>query len=313
MMGSFYPDSTLLPHNDGNFILRYISGFFEDADILCGNLEGVLADTGGTPKRLRYPDSAYYFKMPVHYAGRLRDAGYDFVSLANNHIFDFGAYGKNMTKKALDNAGVLYAGLTEAPFCVKTKNGLRYGFIAFAPNSGTLDLKNIPHCAGYVKMLATCCDIVIVSFHGGGEGSEYRNVKRDSEIYMGENRGNVYEFTHQMVDAGADIVFGHGPHLTRAVELYKDRLIMYSLGNFCTYGQVNKSGIAGIAPIIKVYTDNSGAFLSGNIIPVKQIRKGIPVYDHTNAVIKEMRQLTWEDFPETPLSINDDGLITAGK
>lgn len=310
MMGSYYPDSTLLPHNDGLYLFRYVSSYFDDADIVCGNLEGVLADTGGTLKSLRYPDSAYYFKMPLHFAQNLKNTGYDFLSLANNHIFDFGAYGKNMTKQALDEAGVYYAGLTECPFKIISKNNVNYGFIAFAPNSGTLNLKDSALCVNYVQALSRQCDVLIVSFHGGGEGTDFRNITREPEIYMGENRGNVYAFAHAMIDAGADVVFGHGPHLTRAVELYGNRLIMYSLGNFCSYGRINRSGLAGLAPIIKVKTDSQGRFLSGEIIPVKQIRKGIPVYDHTHAVVKEIQKLTTEDFPETPLYIDDKGLIT---
>lgn len=309
MMGSYFPDSTLLPRNDGHYLLRYVSSFFTDADIVCGNLEGVMADTGGTLKSLRYPDSAYYFKMPLHFAQHLKNAGYDFISLANNHVFDFGAYGKNMTKQALDEAGVHYAGLTECPFKIISKKNVNYGFIAFAPNSGTLNLKDSALCVNFVRELSHKCDVLIVSFHGGGEGTDFRNITREPEIYMGENRGNVYAFAHAMIDAGADVVFGHGPHLTRALELYGDRLIMYSLGNFCSYGRINRSGLAGLAPIIKVNTDHQGRFLSGEIIPVKHIKKGIPVYDHTYAVVKEIQKLTAEDFPETPLHIDDNGIL----
>ncbi|KKK93514.1 hypothetical protein LCGC14_2692140, partial [marine sediment metagenome] len=64
-------------------------------------------------------------------------------------------------------------------------------------------------------------------------------MTRESEIYLGYDRGNIYEFAHMVVDAGADVVFGHGPHVTRAAEIYKDRFIIYSLGNFCTYRRFN--------------------------------------------------------------------------
>ena len=67
-----------------------------------------------------------------------------------------------------------------------------------------------------------------------------------------QNRGSVYRFAHEVVDAGADVVFGHGPHVTRALEFYRDRLICYSLGNFATYRRFNLSGPNGIAPIVKV-------------------------------------------------------------
>ncbi len=102
-----------------------------------------------------------------------------------------------------------------------------------------------------VRHLADTCDIVIVSFHGGAEGANYQHVTKDYEMYYTENRGNVYSFAHRMIDAGADVIFGHGPHITRAVEVYNERFIAYSLGNFCTYGRFNLSGPNGIAPVIK--------------------------------------------------------------
>ena len=64
-----------------------------------------------------------------------------------------------------------------------------------------------------VKKLDSICDIVIVSFHGGAEGAQFQNVPRTNEIFYGENRGDVYKFSHTLIDAGADIVFGHGPHV----------------------------------------------------------------------------------------------------
>ena len=123
-------------------------------------------------------------------------------------------------------------------------------------------------------MLADTCDIVIVSFHGGAEGADFQHVPKTNEMFHGENRGDVYNFAHTMIDNGADVVFGHGPHVTRAIEVYKDRFISYSLGNFCTYGRFNLAGPNGLAPIVKINVDTSGRFLSGRIIPVYQTMAG---------------------------------------
>jgi hypothetical protein len=79
------------------------------------------------------------------------------------------------------------------------------------------------------------------------------------KCFYGEDRGDVYEFAHSLIDAGADIIFGHGPHVTRAVEVYK-KFIAYSLGNFCTYGGINVSGINGWSPILKSIHKQSGNF-----------------------------------------------------
>ena len=153
-------------------------------------------------------------------------------------------------------------------------------------------------------------DIVIVSFHGGAEGKKYQHVTRKTEYFYGENRGNIYAFAHALIDAGADVVFGHGPHVTRAIEVYKERFISYSLGNFCTFARFNLQGENGIAPIMKLYTDHQGRFLKGRIIPVLQEGQGGPKIDPEGRAILKIRELTEKDFPETPLTIEETGIIT---
>jgi poly-gamma-glutamate capsule biosynthesis protein CapA/YwtB (metallophosphatase superfamily) len=248
--------------------------------------------------------------MPERYVNYLVDACFNVVSLANNHIGDFGVQGRESTQKVLRKAGIHFAGLED--ICETTTftiNGVKYGFAAFAPNRGTVRITDIPKAKRLVSELKKTCDIVIVSFHGGAEGKAYNRVTKKTEMFLGENRGNVYEFAHAVIDAGADIVFGHGPHVVRAIELYKGRFIAYSLGNFATAGGINVSGISGYAPIIKVYTDEKGAFVKGQIFSfIQQYRTG-PLKDDKNLVIKEIKRLTELDFPNTPLRISDDGLI----
>ena len=111
------------------------------------------------------------------------------------------------------------------------KDGIKYGFCAFAPNRGTVSINEISNAVNIVANLDSLCDIVIVSFHGGAEGSKHTHITRSNEIYLGENRGNPYKFARDVIDAGADIVFGHGPHVTRAIDLYKDRFIAYNMRN----------------------------------------------------------------------------------
>jgi hypothetical protein len=191
--------------------------------------------------------------------------------------------------------------------------GVKYGFCAFAPNEGTVDLRDLEGAKKIVSYLDSVSDIVIVSFHGGAEGSAHRHVKKYTEMYHGENRGNVYEFSRAVIDAGADVIFGHGPHVTRAVDLYKNRFIIYSMGNFCTYARFNLKGVNGIAPIVKVYLNKKGEFLQGKIFPVKQEGEGGPVPDSAGSVIKEIISLTKSDFPNSPLIISDEGKISKKK
>lgn len=311
MLGTNYPSTSYLPPNGGKDLLAEVQDYLKNADVTFGNLEGTLFDTGGTPKTCRDPSVCYVFRTPAKYVEHYVNAGFDVLSIANNHSGDFGPEGRRKTKEVLQEAGIAYAGLTGTDeYAVFERNGLKYGFCAFAPNSGTCNLRDISGAQRIVKKLAEISDVVIVSFHGGAEGANHQHVTRKTETYVGENRGNVYEFAHAVIDAGADIVFGHGPHVTRAVELYKDRFIAYSLGNFCTYGRFSLAGPAGIAPIVKLEIDREGTFLGGEIVPIYQQKTHGPKIDPQERVIKTMTELTKADFPETPLNISPDGKMT---
>jgi hypothetical protein len=247
--------------------------------------------------------------MPDEFALCLVDAGYDVVSVANNHVNDFGPEGRASTASLLDSVGIAFAGFITHPWTTFEKDGVTYGFAAFAPNKGTMDLKNYAEAARITRMLDSVADVVIISFHGGGEGKEHQHVVRGDEEYLGYNRGSVYRLAHTVVDAGADVVFGHGPHVTRAIELYRNRLICYSLGNFATYRRFNLRGPNGIAPIIKVCTDMDGNFLSGEVVPVYQPGEGGPRIDPAGRAIAKIIELTGADFPDQPLTIQTDGSI----
>lgn len=313
MLGTNYPSKSYLPVNGGKDLLKEVTPILEAADVTFGNLEGTILNEGGTVKRCNNPSLCYAFRSPESYVNHFANAGFDVVSLANNHSGDFGASGRKRTKAVLDEAGIAYAGLAGTDeTAIFEKNGRTYGFCAFAPNSGTCDVRNISRAKQIVAALAEKVDIVIVSFHGGAEGAKHRHVPKRSETYYGENRGNVYAFARGVIDAGADIIFGHGPHVTRGVELYKDRFITYSLGNFCTYGRFNLRGSAGVAPIIELEVDGEGRFISGQITPIYQMKTHGPKVDSQKRAIKEIIELTKADFPDSPLLIDADGYMKKG-
>ncbi len=310
MLGTNYPSVNHLPPNDGRDLLNPVKDILSSADLTFANLEGVILSGAGVPKKCSNPSTCFAFKSPDHYGAYLRDAGIDLVSLANNHVGDFGAPGKSNTVRVLEELGIKYAGLAEYPSVVFTKGDVRYGFCAFAPNNGTMQINDYKEAARIVKELKSKSDIVIVSFHGGAEGSDKTRVTRKTEHFLGENRGNPYEFARMVIDAGADIVFGHGPHVTRAIDIYKGRFIAYSLGNFCTYGRFNLSGNLGFAPIIKVTVNGQGEFVDAEITSVRQPGKGGPIIDDGHSALKEIIKLTNLDFPETELVLGQDGKVT---
>lgn len=309
MMGTNYPENKL-PANDGAFLMRDVEAVLSNADVTFGNLEGTLLDEGGTPKTCRDPKVCYAFRTPVRYVKNLVNAGFDMMSLANNHAGDMGDLGRKSSMKTLEEAGILHAGQLNQKTVVFTKDSVTYGLVAFAPNSNCVPLNDLAGAKALVAQLALQVDIVIVSFHGGAEGAQYQHVPRTIETYHGENRGDVYKFSHELIDAGADVIFGHGPHVTRGIEVYKNRFIAYSLGNFCTYRGISVSGINGLAPIIKVYTNKKGEFLQGKITPTFQSYGAGVQIDTEKRVTKIIQELSKKDFPESPVRIAENGLIT---
>ena len=311
MLGSNYPSKNLLPKNDYN-ILSDTEKILQDADITIGNLEGTLFDEGGTPKSCSDKSVCFVFRTPSKYGQYLKKAGFDYLSIANNHSNDFGDEGIRETMKNLDELGIKYTGIKKlAETTIIEKDNLKYGFVSFAPLSKTVDLNDYEYAAELIKSLKSKVDIVIVMFHGGAEGNGKEHLTRKTEMFFGENRGNVFKFARMAVDAGADIIFGQGPHVTRAIELYKNKFISYSAGNFATYGKFNLKGSSGIAPIFKITLDSKGNFIEGEIIPVRQT-KGVygPFIDENKSAVKEIISLNKSDFPEgNGLSISEDGKI----
>jgi poly-gamma-glutamate capsule biosynthesis protein CapA/YwtB (metallophosphatase superfamily) len=309
MMGTTYPEDRL-PPDDGNFLLRDVIPVLRNADLTFGNLEGTLLDEGGTPKKCSNPKVCYAFRSPVRFVKNLVDAGFDVMSLANNHAGDMGDEGRDTTMTSLLASGILHAGQLKMKTTIFVKDNIRYGLAAFAPNSNCVPLNDLEGARYIVGQLDSLVDIIIVSFHGGAEGAQFQHVPRAHEMFYGEDRGDVYQFSHSLIDAGADVVFGHGPHVTRGIEVYRKRLISYSLGNFCTYKGINVAGINGLAPIVKVFTNTAGEFLKGEITPTVQSHATGVRIDTEKSVIKIIQELSKKDFPESEIQIDDNGLIT---
>ncbi len=311
MLGTSFPDSSALPIYPER-LLKQVDDIISSADLSVANLEGCLMDSGGEPKdSWGKTDRSFIFRMPESYVRYILDAGFDAVGLANNHVRDMGYQSYRRTMEVCDSAGLYHAGIYSAPSDTFTINGVRFGFAAFSPHWATSRMYDYDKVTKIISELEAYSDIVVAMFHGGGEGVEYAHTPRENENYKGSIRGNAYLFAHTAVDAGADIVFGSGPHVTRAVELYKDRLIAYSLGNFCTYRRFNLQGSRGVAPILKVFTDSEGQFLYARVFSILQHYPGYPAPDKEQRAFKEMKKLTTEDFPEmdSVLVFEDPGYI----
>ena len=307
MPGTDFPEN-ILPDDDGVSFFSAVAPVLSAPDVTFGNFEGVLLDGGEPVKQCKDKRICYLFRTPTRYAQYLRDAGFDVLSLANNHARDFGEDGRSSSMAALDAVGIHHSG-REGTVASFVANGRRVAMVAFAPNVGSNSLNDPQIGIPLVTELASHHDIVIVSFHGGAEGDGAEKLPFTREIFAGEDRGNVVEFAHSMIDAGADIVLGHGPHVVRPMELYKDRLVAYSLGNFATYYGISVEGIRGLAPILLVTLDDEGRFVDGRIEPTIQLRPAGPSIDPARGVITLLRELAAIAFPDGALQIAEDGTL----
>ena len=310
MLGTNFPHPKYLPPQNGDNLMKGLYPLLSDASISFGNLEGTFSDSLPITKRCQDTANCYAFRSPDFLFKHIADAGFDVLSMANNHSGDLGVPGRLNTIKQVEDAGLNHVGLLEYPTIVVEKEGIKFGFCAFAPIKGTCDLNDEKEAVRIVSSLNERCDVTVVSFHGGAEGSKYEHLTREREMFLGEDRGNVYEFARKMIDAGADVIFGHGPHVLRAVDLYKDRFIIYSLGNFCTYSRMKVSGINGLAPILKVFTNKEGVFKKAEVISCKQIKGLGTRIDKLNKAALKLKELTLSDIPEAKLNISNEGLIT---
>ncbi len=309
MLGSIKPNR-ILPDNDGKDLLRDSREITLNADVACGNLEGVLADDGSTRKA---PGPlSFSFMMPTKYVNLLVAAGYDFMGIANNHIYDFWDAGIQSTIKTLRDAGIGVAGTKDCETSIKEINGVKYGFCAFGHEDYSLKTQDTATVRRVITGLRPQCDILIVCFHGGAEGTGCRHVPQGKEYFHGMDRGDVRQFAHLSIDCGADIVYGHGPHVPRGMELYNDHLIAYSLGNFCTLG-MSTAGQTGYAPLLVAKLDGYGYFVEGKIHSFIQGHRTGPRRDAANLVPKDIRSLTLDDFIDNKLDIADDGTIKPKK
>ena len=168
MMGTTFP-SVQLPANGGADLFKDAGPVFQRADLAVGNLEGTLCD-GGQSTKGEGPN-VYSFRTPTTYVQWLKQAGFDFLSMANNHANDFGQEGILSTERMLQQEGIKYAGIEgRTETAVIERKGLRIGICAFGHNSYTLKHTDINTVGRILADLKERSDIIVVSFHGGAEG-----------------------------------------------------------------------------------------------------------------------------------------------
>ncbi len=308
ILGTDFPENRL-PPNQGKQLLQPIKPYLKGADFLFGNYESTFT-TYRHPAKVMVPGKPIYaFRTPPGYVFRLREAGFHVLSVANNHSFDFFERGFLDTIRSIQVAGMQAVGKKKQILYtpVRSQTVAWIGFSYLDDHNSVQDLATAQTLVQQAKQKA---DIVVVSYHAGSEGADAVRTLNQTEYFRSENRGNVVAFSRTVVDAGADLVLGHGPHVPRAIELYRDRLIAYSLGNFVGYQTLSTVGNLGHSLILSVELDPTGEFLKGEIIPVQLNGAGVPFYDPQYRSVKLIQQLNQLDFPKTPLRIDNKGILT---
>jgi hypothetical protein len=298
-----------LAPDDGAALFEGVAPWLIAADVAFLNVEGVLADDLPQTKCGANSQHCYAFRTPTRYTSALVGAGIDVVSLANNHSMDLGVPGMNASIAALDAVGIAHAG-RYGDVALLDVDGLKVGVVAAHSGSCCLNVNRVDEVTAAIRELDAKADVVILSFHGGAEGASHRHVPGKVEIAWGERRGDVLALAHAAVDAGADLVLGHGPHVLRGMEVYQERLIVYSMGNFCGFKQFGtQGGYGGTSMVLDVELAHNGVLVGGVVHPVALDSQGRPRPDPDGAAWQQIAQLSAADFPETGVSFDADGAI----
>lgn len=312
------------------------------ADVVVGNFEGVLGDSGTTYKcspegrlvtpadtiapppdttprprgrrraRPEPPRLCYAFLTPPSLAPRLREAGFTHLNLANNHAGDFGPEARAESAAKLHALGMRTYGLLGDIAIDTVRRGdslTTIGLVGFTTYPFAYDLLDIPRSVAVVDSVRKLVDILVVTFHGGAEGTRALHVPWVAESLGQEPRGELRQWAHAVVEAGADAVVGHGPHVLRGLEFYHGRPIAYSLGNFLTYRGFNLSGPLGLTGVLQLELAPGEGLRRGRIVPMLQRPGEGPAPDPSGGALDLIRELSAEDFPGTGARVTEDGAV----
>ncbi len=277
------------------------------ADVTLGNLEGTLSVGGVSKCGGIGGGECFAFQAPPSTAFALRGLGFDLVNQANNHSLDYGASGRQQTVAALDRAGIAHTGFPGEITFLRVR-GVRVAFLGFAPYSFDANLLNIPAAKALVRRARRQASLVVVIVHAGAEGANELHTPYGTEYYLGEDRGDARAFAHAVIDAGASIVLGSGPHVIRGVERYRGRMVAYSLGNFVGYHTLASTGVLGESAILRVTLAATGSVRAADWIPITLVN-GLPRPDPSDASAKLVATLSREDFPIDHFDIRANGMF----
>jgi len=298
-----------LPPDEGRALFAQVRDELRAPDLMIANLEGTYSEGG--PSKCDGSDSGacFAFQAPLSFAKALPWAGIDLVSLANNHTNDYFTSGLEQTRKALERNDIDYTGLPGQITTVRV-DGVRVAVLGFSPYSWNQSLLDIPAAEALVRKAAKKAGIVVVLMHAGAEGADEIHTPEGTEYAYGENRGDSRAFAHAVVDAGADLVLGSGPHVIRGIERYRGRLIAYSLGDFAGWKNFGLGGDLSLSGLLTVRIDENGRLRGGRWLSLRLESPGVPTVDPSHEAARLVGRLSAEDFAKT-FPIDEKGAIEA--
>jgi hypothetical protein len=234
--------------------------------------------------------------------------------LANNHANDFGLEGRASTEVTLAGLGLgTYGPLGRVVIDTVTRDGGRtvVGVVGFSTYPFAYDLLDVPRSAAVIDSVRPLVDLLVVTFHGGAEGAAAQHVGPGPEFLGREPRGDLRTWAHAVIDAGADVVVGHGPHVLRGIEFYRGRPIAYSLGNFATYRGFSLLGPLAFTGVLQITFSPDGALANARLEPLVQLPQQGPKPDPNRTALELVRELSAQDFGVDAAKIADDGTISA--
>ncbi|MEH2005752.1 CapA family protein [Nostoc sp.] len=304
--GTNFPNYRL-PRFRDQLLPKSVRTHLQGSDILFGNFETSLTNYPYTAKDISR-GQIFAFRSPPAYAQLFAKAGFNVFNMANNHAMDFGPVGFKDTMKNLEAVGIATLGHKNQILYLKANN-IPVAMVGFSAYEMYNSMHNLKAAQALVAEAKNNANIVVVSMHAGAEGTAALYIKNQTEFFYGENRGNSLKFARNMIDAGADLVLGHGPHVPRAMEIYKGKIIAYSLGNFLGYRTLSTNAETGDSMILEVKLNSVGDLVSSKIIPVRMDHQGIPHIDQRFQTVRLMRYLNNQAFPKNPVKINQKGEI----
>lgn len=288
-------------------IFDSVSPHTNHQDLMMGNFEGVVTDHTYSKCKIE-SSNCFAFNGDAKFMNLLKNASFDVLNIANNHFNDFGEIGQEDTLNSIAQHGMTPTGMKNVITYVE-KEGITVAVLGVSNYFWANSMESTKTLASLISEADQNADIVVVMFHGGGEGQKYAKTPIGIEWYLNENRGDLRTFARNAIDSGADIVVGSGPHVLRGIEKYKEKLIAYSLGNFASANSVSTLGTLKISALLEVNFKKDGSFVSGRIYPFEIDVYGIPHPDPKGIALYNINALSNEDFGDAGIRVNEYGEI----